>query len=685
MLRSGRVSVTRMMRFMLRKALSMEACVAWSTGEHAVAAACDLSDDASYPLARKLLQDTLLGVAAVCQRDTGWQSPAPIDVGGTLAGMQGYAERRTEYEKDYENATDYFYYTSKGRRPGVHSVNDGLNQYDFKLSYWLVMHLLPLPVINFCDDRGRHSAFSRLNNWSTADFAVRAALFTCSEAIKMMDLMVVEPWKTGAGTYTDKPLFFIDSSSVGEGARIKAMVAYLPEDNDPNAIQAALKVMAVVYKRSDLAPEHMSTYQVFLAMRDLAGFGGTTARKNITLASSTSQLIAECFQQLVTGGGKIVTTLIPPGEEGGPRVDVKITAAPAEKICELWNDPDARKKADDAALRRFAALHYPSGAVPSWQGGVPIVPDDGAGETSGKSGGDDTAEEVEASPPSEVELTPALIETCFQTLSLYGATDEAQREEALTAVGAGVDALVRKDPTAARRLYLELKRARNKGRSDGPADLSEIWNVVPRPSWDPASRGFLARALKLRKGLKMAPVEVPELRDDDGDLIYDASTSTGFQKLLNQYSTDEGAGMARASLQRTQKDLAGSLEAMYPREADGAAPASVVVGDRVDAYYDKKPDEGWYAATVTSVDADASTCAVHYDDGDDASRPLQLIRKRVRAPDVEFAAGDRVHADWKGNGKYSGATVKRPRRGAYDLEFDDGYSEPSVHADRVWP
>ena len=185
----------------------------------------------------------------------------------------------------------------------------------------------------------------------------------------------------------------------------------------------------------------------------------------------------------------------------------------------------------------------------------------------------------------------------------------------------------------------------------------------------------------------MTHSELPELRDDDGDLIYNASTSTGFEELLAQYRRDEGAGRARASLQRNQK-LAESLEAMYARKADypdGAGPASVIAGDRVDAYYDKKPDEGWYAATVTSVDADASTCAVHYDDGNDASRPLLLIRKRVRAPDVEFAAGDRVHADWKGNGKYSGATVKRPRRGAYDLDFDDGYSEPGVHADRVWP
>ena len=185
----------------------------------------------------------------------------------------------------------------------------------------------------------------------------------------------------------------------------------------------------------------------------------------------------------------------------------------------------------------------------------------------------------------------------------------------------------------------------------------------------------------------MTHSELPELRDDDGDLIYNASSgSTGYQELVAQYRRDRVIGKARASLQRTQK-LAGSLEALrdkadYP---DDEGPASVDVGDRVDAWWGERP-RGWYAATVTSVDVDTSTCKLRYDDGADASRPFKLIRKRVPAPDVEFAAGDRVHADWKGFGKYSRATVKLRRRdGAYDLDFDDGYSEPGVHADRVWP
>ena len=70
----------------------------------------------------------------------------------------------------------------------------------------------------------------------------------------------------------------------------------------------------------------------------------------------------------------------------------------------------------------------------------------------------------------------------------------------------------------------------------------------------------------------------------------------------------------------------------------------------------------------------------------DASRPFRLIRERVPAPDVVFAAGDHVHADREGHGKYYGATVRARRDdGTYDLNFDNGDSEDGVHADRVWP
>ena len=259
----------------------MAACVAWSSGEHAAAAACAGAAVTSYALARLKLKETKLGVAAVCLRETGWQTPSAIDKSGKLAGMQGFAHRRTLYKEDYADDPTYFEYSTEGRA-GHHNLDDGLNQYDFKLSYWLVMSLLPFAVINFCDDRGRHCAFSQLENWSTAECIIRSQIFTCKAAIEMMNVMVVMPWTTGAGRYTDKPLFFVNSFSVGQGSRILALLAYLPEDNDPNTIRAALKVMAEVYVRSGLAPKGMTVYQTYRTMANLAGFSWAP-EKNIGL------------------------------------------------------------------------------------------------------------------------------------------------------------------------------------------------------------------------------------------------------------------------------------------------------------------------------------------------------------------------------------------------------------------
>ena len=274
--------MAKLMLFMYKFGLSNEAVVAWSSGIHAAAANCYGAADASYPLARQYLKDdTHLGVAAVGLRNEGWQTPSPQDSTGSHAGMQGFALRRTWYKADYGDDVTYFDYSYEGRIPGA-DLGDGLSDYNFKLAYWLVMHVLPLGITNFCDQRGRHSAFSQFDNWSTAEFLIRSQIYTCEEAIKMMDLMVVPPWTTGAGTYTGKPLLFVNAFSVGQGPRIKAMVAYLPEDNDPNTIRAALKVMAEVYVRSGLAPKGMTVYQTYRTMANLAGFSWAP-EKNIGL------------------------------------------------------------------------------------------------------------------------------------------------------------------------------------------------------------------------------------------------------------------------------------------------------------------------------------------------------------------------------------------------------------------
>ena len=530
----------------------MAACVAWSSGEHAAAAACAGAAVTSYALARLKLKETKLGVAAVCLRETGWQTPSAIDKSGKLAGMQGFAHRRTLYKEDYADDPTYFEYSTEGRA-GHHNLDDGLNQYDFKLSYWLVMSLLPFAVINFCDDRGRHCAFSQLENWSTAECIIRADIFTCEAAMEMMDVTVLLPWTTGAGLYTDKPLLFINSFSVGQSARIQALLAYLPEDNDPYKIRDALRASAVVYKRSGLAPKHMSTYQVFRTLTTVAGFDANP-EKNIGPRSSASQGICECSRLC-----KIETTIT--GEDGGAgKVEVKIHPASAKKICDLWNVPGARAAAETAALDAFAAEHFAPRAAP-WEGGGAAIEfsDDEEEETSGALDVTDAA-----TPSSEQELTPDLLRDVFFSASLYAkALRSGEVEEVLTAVGACVDASVRKDATATLRLFDEVKRARSKARDGGPADLSKIWDEVERPSWDPDSDGFLERALEAREGLEMTTRDVPLLYDDDRNLIYDPSSSKGFQELLAQYGRDEGSGKAHARLQKRQKET-GSLEAMYP-------------------------------------------------------------------------------------------------------------------------
>jgi hypothetical protein len=546
-----RVPMATLMNYMYQCGLSMAACVAWSSGEHAQAAACVGAAVTSYALARLKLKETKLGVAAVALRETGWQTPAPINRSGTQAGMQGYAERRTQYKEDYEGRDDYFDYYSevaKGRDRG-----DGLNQYEFMLAYWLVMMLLPFAVINFCDDRGRHCAFSQLANWSTAECIIRADIFTCEAAMDMMEVIVVMPWTTGAGRYTDKPLFFVNSFSVGQGPRIEGMLAYLPEDNDPFKIRDALKAMAVVYVRSGLAPPHMTYYQVLGVMASVAGFGGNNATKNIGPRSSSSQGICECSRLCL-----IETTIT--GEEGlAGEVEVKIHHAPAKTICDIWTVPGALAEAEAGALKAFGETHYAPRRVP-WAGGVLAIElsDDEEEETLGAPDVTDAA-----TSSSEQELTPEFLQTMFFAVSLYAvALKSGEVEKVVTAVGAQVDVLVRKDASAARELLDEVKRARSRDRTGGPVDLSKIWDEVERPSWDPASKGFLKRALAAREGLEMTTRDVPKLYDDDRKLIYDPSSSTGFQELLKQYSDEVVSGKAHAKFQKNQK-AAGSLEAMY--------------------------------------------------------------------------------------------------------------------------
>ena len=102
-----RVAMATLMMFMYTYGLSMNACVAWSTAQHAAAAACFGAAAATYPLARQ---------AQGC-----WASPRSRsvtragrrlaqDVSGKHAGMQGFAMRRTR-KVDYVDDGTYFDYS----------------------------------------------------------------------------------------------------------------------------------------------------------------------------------------------------------------------------------------------------------------------------------------------------------------------------------------------------------------------------------------------------------------------------------------------------------------------------------------------------------------------------------------------------------------------------------------------
>ncbi len=71
------VSLAKMVLFMWRYALCMDACIEWSVGYCYIDADCSYSEPKSRTKALVLCFTRRLGVAAVGVRETGWQSPSP--------------------------------------------------------------------------------------------------------------------------------------------------------------------------------------------------------------------------------------------------------------------------------------------------------------------------------------------------------------------------------------------------------------------------------------------------------------------------------------------------------------------------------------------------------------------------------------------------------------------------------
>ena len=225
-----------MMNFMWRFALCAAAVKEWSLG---IVYEDSAAGDKATALG--LLKKTVLGVAAFACRCLGWQTPSPWSGTGTHAGMDQFALRRTRHADQYDDDADapnMFRFTTDMILLGCDVPGaDGENAWTwrFRSSFWTVMYCLPIPCIFFCDKRGQRVAYSRFQEWQTADFVIRSMLYCVPEALKLLRIRVLDPSATGAcsddGTpFFGKPRLWINTFSAGEPGGVGAMLAFEPEN-----------------------------------------------------------------------------------------------------------------------------------------------------------------------------------------------------------------------------------------------------------------------------------------------------------------------------------------------------------------------------------------------------------------------------------------------------------------------
>jgi hypothetical protein len=88
-------------------------------------------------------------------------------------------------------------------------------------------------------------------------------------------------------------------------------------------------------------------------------------------------------------------------------------------------------------------------------------------------------------------------------------------------------------------------------------------------------------------------------------------------------------------------------------------------GDRVLAQWDG--DGMWYPARITAVEGRAIHVA--FDDGDLA------IVGALQVSEVDWAAGTRVQCNWRNRGQYFGGTIAMREGERIDVRYDDGDTE----------
>jgi cytidine deaminase len=135
------------------------------------------------------------------------------------------------------------------------------------------------------------------------------------------------------------------------------------------------------------------------------------------------------------------------------------------------------------------------------------------------------------------------------------------------------------------------------------------------------------------------------------------------------------------------------------KAADSSVVAQLREGDKVEARY--KGRARYFPGVVKRVNRDGSY-DINYDDGErELGVDAELVRSlepAVRSPSrsaartdsfddsakaaaVDFRAGDKIEARYKGRERYYSGTIKRANRdGSYDVDYDDGEKELSVEA-----
>jgi hypothetical protein len=125
-------------------------------------------------------------------------------------------------------------------------------------------------------------------------------------------------------------------------------------------------------------------------------------------------------------------------------------------------------------------------------------------------------------------------------------------------------------------------------------------------------------------------------------------------------------------------------EVVFDYSDEAAPPTDLEAGARVDVNW--QGTGVWRPATVVRVRG-SGACDVAYDDeANETEVPLALLRPRAAPETKSFRVGDRVMANWQGQGVFYEALLGLRNRDGFDVYFPgDGESEKCVPVSRMRP